>query len=81
MNIYKSIYGSKESSIPLIIGKDTVYVHSNVVMVSEEDDLYQYDEIQYDKDEYMKLIVEEKDRLKALSSSTQNALIELYSIL
>ena len=48
-----NVIGSLESSAPLIIGKDTVYVHTNVVEVSTDDTaLYQYDETQYTLDEW-----------------------------
>lgn len=61
MIVYNGVIGSKESSKHLIVGKDTVYVHSNVVTISEEENLYQYDEIQYDKDEYIKLLSDRND--------------------
>jgi hypothetical protein len=50
------VQGSAEQAQPLIIGKDTVYVHT--VIVQGEDGLYQYHEIQYDKDEYIKVLAE-----------------------
>lgn len=65
MKVYNNIKGSKQSSLPLIIGKDTIYVHSNIILISEEDDLYQYDEIQYTKDEYIKLLSEQNDNLSS----------------
>lgn len=61
MQNYNGVIGSKESSKHVIVGKDTVYVHSNVITISEEEDLYQYDEIQYTKDEYIKLLSEKND--------------------
>lgn len=51
----KNVQGCKESSEPLIIGKDTVYIHSNVREEKDEGGriTYVYDEIQMTKDEYL----------------------------
>lgn len=58
----KGVQGSLEASAPLIVGLTTVYVHSNVEKVLDEEGqetgLYKYDEIQYEKDEYIKLMSE-----------------------
>ena len=73
----KDVHGSKEASAELIIGMDTVYVHSNVRKVTEAgpdgvvpDDLYVYDEIQYEKDEYIKLMADKSSKLE--SDTAQN---------
>lgn len=59
---YEGVQGSLEASAPLIVGLTTVYVHTNVTKVlddeGQETGLYQYDEVQYDKDEYIKLMSE-----------------------
>mgnify|MGYP001003471962 CR=1 FL=1 len=53
------VFGSAEQAVPLVIGKDTVYVHSDIQQILEDKDgkpvtnLFQYHEIQYDKDEYI----------------------------
>ena len=54
MKDYGRIRGSKEQAKPLIIGKDTVYVHTDIVDV--EDDQCEYNEVQYGKDEYIGLM-------------------------
>ena len=54
MKDYGRVRGSKEQAKPLIIGKDTVYVHADIVDV--EDDQCEYNEVQYDKDEYIGLM-------------------------
>lgn len=73
----KDVHGSKEASAELIIGMDTVYVHSNVRKVTEAgpdgtvpEDLYVYDEIQYEKDEYIKLMADKSSKLE--SDTAQN---------
>ena len=66
MKKLKDVQGSKESAKELIIGKDTVYIHSNIRKMEGggNDDLmgggevYVYDEIQMTKDEYLEDIQE-----------------------
>ena len=53
------IQGSAAQAVPLIIGKDTVYVHTDITPVEGEEGLFQYHEIQYEKDEYIKLMAEQ----------------------
>lgn len=78
------VFGSAEQAIPLIIGKDTVYVHSDIQQILEDKDgkpvtnLFQYHEIQYDKDEYIKIIAEKNQSLKQQLTDTQLALCEFY---
>lgn len=61
----KDVQGSKESAQELIIGKDTVYIHSNIRKMEKIDelnkneDMYIYDEIQMSKDEYLEKIQKE----------------------
>ena len=52
------VQGSPEMAVPLIVGKDTVYVHTDIQQVpdAEGNMVWQYHEIQYDKDEYIKLM-------------------------
>ena len=46
---YEGVQGSLEASAPLIVGLTTVYVHTNVTKVlddeGQETGLYQYDEV------------------------------------
>lgn len=58
--------GSAAQAVPLIIGKDTVYVHTDI---RESEDsggnvVFGYYEIQYDKDEYIQLMSEKNDILE-----------------
>ena len=53
------VRGSAAQAVPLVIGKDTVYVHSNIKTVEDEEGLFEYHEIQYEKDEYIKLMAEQ----------------------
>ncbi len=59
------VQGSPEMAVPLVVGKDTVYVHTNIEQVpdAEGNMVWQYHEIQYDKDEYIRLMSEKNDEL------------------
>ena len=59
MKDYGRVRGSKEQAKPLIIGKDTVYVHTDIVDI--EDDQCEYNEVQYGKDEYIGLMSEKAE--------------------
>ena len=78
------VFGSAEQAVPLVIGKDTVYVHSDIQQILEDKDgkpvtnLFQYREIQYNKDEYIKLLSEKNDSLGQQLTNTQLALCEIY---
>ena len=61
----KGVIGCKEVAKELIIGKDTVYIHTNIRKYEAKDeelkagdDLYIYDEIQMTKDEYLESLQE-----------------------
>lgn len=53
MKELKDVRGSKEAAKEIIIGVDTVYLHSNVRKYEDEEDMYIYDEVQLTKDEYL----------------------------
>jgi len=78
------VFGSAEQAVPLVIGKDTVYVHSVIQQILEDKDgkpvtnLFQYHEIQYDKDEYIRVIAEKNQSLEQQITDAQLALCELY---
>lgn len=55
------IQGSAAQAVPLIIGKDTVYVHTDIAPVEGEEGLFQYHEVQYEKDEYISKLTNEDD--------------------
>ena len=62
------VQGSAAQAVPLVVGKDTVYVHTNIELLPPDDEhdnaeRYQYHEIQYDKDEYIRLMSEKNDEL------------------
>lgn len=78
----RKVQGSATQAKPLIIGKDTVYVHENIVPVKDEEgkvieDLFEYDEIQYGKDEYIAFISNKQSISIMDSDSLAEALIEV----
>lgn len=58
------IQGSAEQAVPLIVGKDTVYVHADITPVTQDsignpvEGLFQYHEVQYDLHEYMQIMAD-----------------------
>lgn len=72
----KDVIGSKEASKELIIGKDTVYIHTNIRPYEDKNetdkekksDLYIYDEVQMSKDEYLEIFKDNVDQATSLSN-------------
>jgi hypothetical protein len=64
------VQGSGVQAVPLVVGKDTVYVHTDMNKIDTDsegkavDDLYEYHEVQYDKDEYIKLQGQQLDDMQ-----------------
>lgn len=60
-----TILCNTEQAIPLVVGFDTVYVHTDIVQITEDsegnpvDNLWSCKEVQYGKDEYIKLLGEQ----------------------
>lgn len=82
MKIIGIMQGSVEQAQPLVIGYDTVYVHTDIREIAEDingekvEGLYEYHEIQYDKDEYFKLISEKTDEMEILSAKVKELELE-----
>ena len=74
------VQGSESQAKPLIVGVDTVYVHTNITKVETDaegkavEGLYQYNEVQYDMDEYIQFMSEKNTALEEQIESTQEAL-------
>ena len=86
MKEIKNVQGSSQQAQPLIVNKDTVYVHTNIVQATDEDGnivdgLYVYDEVQYTKDEYIKIMAEKNETLERDLTDTQLAIAEIYESL
>jgi len=84
MKDYGIVHGGSTQAVPLIIGKDTVYVHTNITKIEPDPndefaqaDLYSYNEIQYDKDEYIELMSKKNDALEVKSITQDSVINEL----
>lgn len=66
MNIYKDVRGTMDKVPNIEVGVDTVYIRSNIVEIDEEDFKgWEYDEIQYKKDNYIELISNKNELLES----------------
>ena len=86
MKEIKNVQGSLQQAQPLIVNKDTVYVHTNIVQSKDKDgnvvdNLYVYDEVQYTKDEYIQIMAEKNETLERDLTDTQLAIAEIYESL
>lgn len=75
------VKGSAAQAVPLIIGKDTVYVHTDISLVEGKEGLFQYHEVQYEKDEYIKMLAEKNQLLEQQLTDIQLALVEAYELI
>ncbi len=66
------VTGSAEQAQELVIGTDVVYVHSEITLVEPKEGeerpspIYRYHEIQYEKNEYIKLMAEKNKEISNL---------------
>ena len=66
MNIYKDVRGTMDKVPNIEVGVDTVYIRSNIVEIDEEDFKgWEYDEIQYKKDNYIEFISNKNELLES----------------
>lgn len=82
MKLIGTVQGNSEQARALVIGKDTVYVHTDIVPVEKDgkvvEDLFSYTEVQYGKDEYIELMANQNEQLGNDMTDTQLALCEIY---
>jgi len=74
------VLGDQAQSIPVVVGKDTVYVHTNIQQINNEDgtEHWQYNEVQYELSEYIGLMSKQNKDLLQQITDTQLALCEIY---
>lgn len=79
------VHGDAEQARPLVVGKDTVYVHTDIKPVEKDgkvvDGLFSYNEVQYDKDEYLELMAKQNEQLANDLIDVQLALCEIYELI
>ena len=83
-------FGKTRSTVKpdaVVIDDNSVWVHTDIQEVHEsvgEDqsfDGYEFNMIQYEKDEYIKIISEKNEELEQQVTDTQLALCEVYELL
>ena len=70
--------GSEYCAQPVLLGKDTVYEHTNIELINEEEGLYAYDEVQYTKDEYIEELGRRQSQKDEDITNLELAIAELY---
>ena len=70
--------GSEYWAQPVLLGKDTVYEHTNIELINEEEGLYAYDEVQYNKDEYIEELGRRNSQKDKEITDLELAIAELY---
>lgn len=70
--------GSEQWAKSVIIGKDTVYEHTNIEQI--DDNIYSYDEVQYTKDEYIEELGRRQNKKDEDITNLELALVELYEL-
>lgn len=68
---------------PMVVDEFSVWVHSNITPVEEDNGEetfvgFEYDMVQYEKDEYIKMLAEKNQSLEEQMTDTQLALCEIY---
>ena len=64
MKIFQNVRGSQQTVPQIEINVDTVYVRSNIERIETDDFTgWEYEEVQYDKDEYIEKISTQNDTM------------------
>ena len=82
-------HGKVKSTIspePLVIDEHSVWVHSNITPIEEavgEGTFtgFEFDMVQYDKDEYIELMAKKNQTMESHLTDTQVALVEVYELI
>lgn len=72
------VRGTMKEVPEIEVNVDTVYVRTNIRRIEEEDFVgWEYDEVQYKKDEFIELISKENKQLKQENELNKQAIAEL----
>ena len=81
------VTGNAEMAIPVYIGRNLIYIHTDIKRAENEEnpDLYQYHEYQYTKEEYMDNVLRKmindisgnEDAVCELSEAMDDSIVEL----
>ena len=70
--------GSEYWAQHVLLGKDTLYEHTNIELINEEEGLYAYDEVQYTKDEYIEELGRRQSQKDEDITNLELAIADLY---
>ena len=74
-------HGKVKSTVspePLLVDEFSVWVCSNITPIEETFNGFEYDMVQYEKDEYIKIMTETNQNIEKQVTDVQVALIEIY---
>ncbi len=68
------IYGSEEQAKPIVVGIDTVYLHTDIEQIEDKNGnkVFKYNEIQYDKDEFILMMANQLSEQQTLLINSIN---------
>ena len=74
---------STVSPEPILVDEFSVWVHSNITQVEEDHGEesftgFEYDMVQYEKDEFIKIMTETNQTIETKLTDVQLALVEIY---
>lgn len=80
------VKGSEAQAKPIVVGFDTVYVHTDIQEIEVEEfgdkyTIYQYHEIQYEKDEYIQMMANNMSSIEEQLLVSDETAVELYETL
>ena len=76
------VRGTMKEVPEIEVNVDTVYIRKNIVRIEEEDFIgWEYDEVQYKKEEFIELISKENKQLKQENELNKQAIAELTLLL
>ena len=77
MKLFNKVRGTMEVVPKVEVNRDTVYIRSNIIRIDTEDFKgFEYDEIQYKKDEYTELLQEQINASKESNNFLGILLVE-----
>lgn len=72
------VRGTMKEVPEIEVNVDTIYVRTNIQRIEEEDFVgWEYDEVQYEKDEFIELISKENKQLKQENELNKQGIAEL----
>lgn len=75
---FKDVRGTQENVPEIEVNKDTAYIRTNIVRIATEEFTgWEYDEIQYDKDEYIEFMANKQNTQEPLVERVKTA-TEIY---